>query len=1087
MPRVGVSSSNSTYDVNKRGGGTSNSYSNLFYDILRIPQSGWVTRIGVLAWSASTPLARVRLGLWNPQEQLVGSSGTFDIGSSTLFREANISAVAAAANSDMRVGIWANPNFGEGFVGAQTPGSALYLQQEQSTFPSSLGAAYTGQRGELSAFFEYVANAAPNAPGFFSPASGALISSTTATISTNLPHPVADSAYDSSTHVQIMVFDAETNQTVYNQTLTVTQTENANNRIDRQVSGLTSGRSYYVRVRHRDTWGVWSAFSADRSFSIAQVPDAPELLEPLVKLNQRSGYDYRMTHNHPEGRPVDAVEVELYNAAGSTRLWTSGVRILPSQVASGATFSTPASGGTTAHPTLSWGTGYSWRVRVRDTLGAWSNWTARAAFSTNATPTAPTGLIPVNNARTGNRNFSAAVSDPDGDAITAAQIELVRVSTGAMVSGYPRAMEISGGRATYTVPEADLIAGEQYRFRVRATDGLDSGYGPWSAYSQFTWAIAPTVALLTPSQSGRINMVAQPSAEFDPAQVGSWWTVSGESAANYIVREQSQDSVFGSWRWRGVRADEGGPVPVMRSPLLPVDSAERYLYQLEAKRVLPEPVPDQDPPPLAPLTSSLRIACHDSSGALISEVSPASIRPLSGSEPNPYWTRYGGAVWPASQSGGWPAGTTQVRLIFTPVASGTGEVAFDAASFEFMPDSVSGPGGAGGHFSDSSFFGYADPSTPGYGAPGHTSGMWMGTAGNSESNVISVLWEPATNHVMYSYSHPSNTALFATRVIVQRYELAGTRGRGWRPHHDSGYMTPAATPTVSLPDYLFRNEARYRVKVICRDSGQIDGESEWVEFVARFTGPPELPVFGYQSDANRGTITVSFESTGLPEAEFGGIEVARSADDEPMKIVAVVRDPGASQYTYHFPVSGKSYRFHVRQVRLVGPERVEGRWRSIDASVSYEGFNFLKNAHNPAEYVIFQHTSGAGPNQAREAEGGAYTPWGSESAVHLFSEARNRSDTTAFILFPHHPQSPEDRLRILKEWERARPPLCLLVQLPEPEKIFLALTGAMRFPVEGRLRRAEFEWQQTSFAEPDAYDLEGAVDDLRQSDLGQAM
>lgn len=1096
MPRVG-----NTSGVFRRGMitvasiGTSPILRPTLYAVRHVvPANGWVTGMGVLAGTdePSTELLRAQLALWgglsSDSTSLRFRSTTLTLSRTQAWRTWS-SVARVDKDAVVWTGIWGQANdLVAGLVSCASSGR-LHYYGESNRLPGGVPGdiapdeTFVGEAAPINSYFDYLANVAPTTGAVTSPASGAVGTSTTATIAGTTPHAGGDGAYDYSQAIQLQVYDAATNLPVYDQILTTTSSERSADSFSRAVD-VTSGKSYYTRFRHQDSWGVWAPYSANRRFSVAAVPDAPTPVSPLVKLDQRSGYEYRVVHNHPEGRPANGIHIQVFNAGGTAKLYDTDEHNHTSEVAAGATLVTPWSsvaawGG--GHPTLSWATGYSWRARVRDTLGVWSNWSplSGGAFATNSTPTAPTRLIPKDGSSTGDREFRASVSDPNGDVVTAAQMELVRVSTGAVVTGYPRAMTITGGIAVYTVPEADLVARQLYRWRARATDGLASGYGPWSGYAQFTFAAAATVRLLTPSQNGRINMIAEPSAEYDAAV--PWWQIVNPDAtgANSIVREQTDDAAYGEWRWLCVRANAALAAPYMQSPLLPVDQLERYLAQIHLKKLPLDEMTTQIPA----LTSLLEVLCYNAAGTLVGTVSPAGVGSANNTDPAPYWQRYGGPVWPSDETSAprFPVGTTQARVRITPVSgSTTGRVAVDALSFEVMPDATTGSF-AGQHYSDSSFFGYADPDTDGYGA---FSGEWVGDEGSSESDVLAALQDPATNHVMYSYSHPSGLAINATRVIVQRLEYEG-RWR-WRPHHDSGYRAPASTPTVTLPDYLFRNELRYRIKVVCRDSQGINGESEWVSFVARFEGPPEIPIFSYQADADRGTITVSFESTGLATEEFGGIEVGRSAEDEPMRVVAVVRDAGASSYVYHFPVSGTQYRFHVRQVRLVGPEQIEGRWRTVDATVDYEGFNFLKHAHRPEEYVVFQHSSGLGPNQSRDAAGEGYAPWGSEVPVHLFSEARFRSDTTSFLLFPHHPQSPSERLRILKAWERERPPLCLMAQQPEPEKVFVALLGSVRFPREGRLVRCELDWQQTAYQEPSPYDLEGAVEDLRAADLGLA-
>lgn len=917
---------------------------------------------------------------------------------------------------------------------------------------------------------DYVAQVAPTAGAFTAPTQNQLINTTSVTFSGTTPHGNGDGAYDYTAEVQLQVFEAGTNVKVYDQAATTTPTEQSNRNFSRVVANLTAGKSYYARYRHKDSWGAWSPFSTDRAFTMAQGPDAPTPVAPLILVNQITPPVYRFEHNHPEGRAANSYEIELRNSSGTTVLWNSGKTTFGTALTSGST-SNVNSANFGNHPTLAWGASYQWRARVWDSLdaaGPYSTLSA-GAFKANSTPAAPTNLQPAANSKTGNRLVGVSVSDPDGDAITGVELDLVRVSTGAMVTGYPKQMTIQSATfADFEIPQADVIAGVQYRYRVRATDGKASGYGPYSGYTTFTYVVAAAVSLLTPAE--RTNRIPDPSFEYET----SYWQVIGAAGGSTAVREQTEDSAYGSWRMRLTKAAGTELTDLeIRGGARTIDATKNYRLRGAAKKVLPESGTN------TPTNATFGLRCLSASGAFLGYVLPHGILSMDARNLDPYWRSYGGLIRPVGTTGSthpaFLANTTQVEP-FVFLSGAAQDVAVDAFMLEEVPNVADAD-----WTRLSGLYGYIDPDLPadspgGYassGAYGGTVGSWSGDPGNSESRVLSLLDKADNNSVAISYSHPSSIAKVSDRLVIERLKPNGT----WERHHESLWRTTASL-VLPVPDYLFRNQRRYRAYVEVKDANDITARTGYAEFPTRYQGPPELPVVSYSADPKSATVTINFEATGLG-TDFGGIEVARECEEtgEDLRTVALITDPSATSYTYHFPVSQRVYRYHVRQIQLVGPERIEGRYRSVEASVDYEGYDFIKLARDPSVFVAFEHLIDEGPAFPRTAPVEGYQPWGALAPVHLFGEGRMRSGTTTFELYndPSLPE-PRERLKTLKKMELERGALCLLTQLPEPEKTFIALSGDVVFTNQARLINVSLPWAQTAYSE-NVYDVLGSYEE----------
>jgi hypothetical protein len=341
------------------------------------------------------------------------------------------------------------------------------------------------------------ANNAPSVGAFLSPASGG-VTSTSPTIQGTLTAPVADEAlgdYVQSYDLQVYPTAAPTSFAV-NSNYATTSAERTAGNFTRVVAGLTAGTAYTARYRQRDSMGVWGDW-ASVSFTATAGPNAPTSLTPSGKLNQLSGHDYTALYTHPATVAGDRVQVQIYNGAATALLYDSGEVV--QAVSDNTTITVPE-----FHADLAVGTSYNVRVRARSTVGGVSSWGPYSTFQSfyvNSPPTAAS-LAPSGDAYTPTLTLTASVTDANGDAVTAAEAELL-TDADVATSGSPYTGVLSGTApnqlATFTIPSGHVTLGTRYKWRVRATDGHATGYGPWTDYAFYNYQDVPSVTAVVPT------------------------------------------------------------------------------------------------------------------------------------------------------------------------------------------------------------------------------------------------------------------------------------------------------------------------------------------------------------------------------------------------------------------------------------------------------------------------------------------------------------------------------------------------------------------------------------------------------------
>ena len=217
-------------------------------------------------------------------------------------------------------------------------------------------------------------NQAPGAPANLSPANGA-----TGIVPTPVLQASAFSDLDGDSHAasswQVRSAGGSYSSPVWQGTSAGPATA-----ITVPAGELKHLKKYYWRVSYQDGHGLWSAYSAETSFTTADFvyADRPVNITPaggatgvsLTPVLQASAYYHR------EGYPHTACSWQVRSASGSydKPVWESGLS------------SRPATSITVPAGELRGSTKYYWRVGYKDSRGLWSAYSKETSFTTAYVP-----------------------------------------------------------------------------------------------------------------------------------------------------------------------------------------------------------------------------------------------------------------------------------------------------------------------------------------------------------------------------------------------------------------------------------------------------------------------------------------------------------------------------------------------------------------------------------------------------------------------------------------------------------------------------------------------------------------------------
>jgi hypothetical protein len=321
-------------------------------------------------------------------------------------------------------------------------------------------------------------------------------------------------------------------------------------------TALQVGVQYRWRIRVYDGYD-WSAFTGWWTFTPALAPNPPTLTSPSGLIDTLTP-QVQGAYNQGSGSAQLGYQYQI--RSNGVTIYDSGQ--VNGAIGTGQQYGTnnPADTPPTP-PALQWATAYEIRARSIDTNNQWSAWSAWTSFTTQSAPLTPTGLSPADGAVVNQSQPTLAWVhvDPDGDAQQAAEVAIQRVSDGVDLPGYPATLTQAGGShqltATLTRTPATLY---RWRVRTRATPG--PGFGPWSAWQQFTAATLPSVAVTNPA----------PGETVTAPNLAVAWSMSGGSgtqASFRVIVRCSGEAVHDSGVIHSAAATYMLPAGVLRNGL----------------------------------------------------------------------------------------------------------------------------------------------------------------------------------------------------------------------------------------------------------------------------------------------------------------------------------------------------------------------------------------------------------------------------------------------------------------------------------------------------------------------------------------
>ena len=415
-----------------------------------------------------------------------------------------------------------------------------------------------------SATFTTIANQPPNAPGTPSvPGAPTSVSRVVAGISATYSDPDGDPVgaadweiYDvTGGNVRVAYLLGATSET--------TSVDLADMSFDSGGPLLEPLNQYYVRVRHQDDPGLWSATwtqSATFTTVASQQPDAPGSVSvpgsPTSVSRDVTGIT--ATYNDSEGDAHKATDWEIWIVGAPDARVASSLGDATNLLSVDLADMSFDSGG----PSLEPASQYYVRTRHQNEYDVWGDWATSATFTTraNVAPNAPGGpTIPgspagVSRTVTG---ITATYFDPDGDTQQAADWEVwidsstdVRVASSLGDTTNTLSIDLADMTLDNGRPSLDPLT--DYYARVRHQDS-QGGWGTWTTSTTFTTVAnaAPATPTITSPTGGQADVVLSPtitaSTFSDPdldGHASSTWEIAIDAGFSTVVASAVNNATY---------------------------------------------------------------------------------------------------------------------------------------------------------------------------------------------------------------------------------------------------------------------------------------------------------------------------------------------------------------------------------------------------------------------------------------------------------------------------------------------------------------------------------------------------------------
>lgn len=303
------------------------------------------------------------------------------------------------------------------------------------------------------------------------------------------------------------------------------------------TSDLAGSTKYWWRVRHEDSEGNWSGYSAESSFTtLIRPPDTPANTSPTAGAISQE-LSVTLTSS-----PFSDLDVDDTHLASHWQVTTvSGSYSSPKVDSINSNLTSHTINGLNPNVT------YYWHVRHQDSAGNWSDFSTETSFTTNQSPNKPVLTSPAHGVRGQSLTptLSATFSDPDAsDTLQEARYFISLTS-----SDYsPPLYSSTSNSESFTVPTGHLSPSTWYFWFAKHVDSFGNLSSPSvervfktttipNQPSNISPAHVETILTLTPTLTA--SNFADPDAG-DTHSVSQWQISTNNSDFNSPVYDSGE-------------------------------------------------------------------------------------------------------------------------------------------------------------------------------------------------------------------------------------------------------------------------------------------------------------------------------------------------------------------------------------------------------------------------------------------------------------------------------------------------------------------------------------------------------------------